>query len=113
MTNFLRSAMTSAGSASSRLEKSDRSVRARQRIVPGGGDAEPAGSIVGFAILSPFSESIPQVRSLQASLEIYRVPGPKRGRTHFPPQSKSPHRLKAQCHIFFPQRSEEHTSELQ
>src|ERR1017187_1317593 len=54
MTNFLRRAMTSAGSASSRLEKSDRSVRARQRIVPGGGDAEPAGSIVGFAILSPF-----------------------------------------------------------
>ena len=84
--------MTSAGSASSRLEKSDRSVRARQRIVPGGGDAEPAGSIVGFAILSPFSESLrrPLRQTAAQHAPLGRAPHGDHGAATYVP--RVPHR---------------------
>ena len=58
MTNFRRRAITLPSSASSLLLNMDRSAWARDGFVPGGGGAEPAGSNVEFAILSPNYEWI-------------------------------------------------------
>ena len=56
ITNFRRRAMTLPSSVSSLLENMDRSASTRDGFVFGVGGAEPAGSNVEFAILSPCPE---------------------------------------------------------